>query len=292
MTHLMLGLMLAASLTGQVAGVQPPAPVPVPQPNSRTQPARSVDVRNNYTVGPTDVLKVTVFNETDLTGSFRIDDDGSISYPLLGRLAVAGRTVREIEDVLKKLLLNDFLRNPQVSVEVEQFRSRTIFIMGEVRAAGKYPLQGDMTLMEVLALAQSVTAEASSEILVLRPKDPNAVGPASPDEAVELLRVNLDDMKTGRLSANIPLQDGDTVFVPAAERFYVSGHIRNPGSFKYVRGMTVQQAITVAGGFTDRGSGRGIKVRRAQGDSQKLMNVKMTDIVLPGDTIIIRQRLI
>ena len=215
---------------------------------------------------------------------------GRSRIPLLGRLSVAGRTVRDIEDMLRKLLLDGYVRNPQVSVEVEQFRSHTIFIVGEVRNGGKYPLQGEMTLLEVLALAGSVTPEASSEISVLRPKSKSIIGPASPEDAVEILRANLEDMKTGKMSANIPLQDGDTIYVPPAERFYVSGLIRNPGSFKYVRGITVQQAIAVAGGLTERGSDRGVKLRRVTGDKQKLLNVKLTDIILPGDTIIVRQR--
>src|SRR5574341_940789 len=227
MTQFVFGFCVAVSLLSQT---------------TVAQPSRSTDTRSTYTVGVADVLKVTVFNEPDLTGSFRIDDDGSISYPLLGRVLVGGKTVREIEDILKKRLLDGYVRNPQVSVEVEQFRSRTIFIIGEVRNGGKYPLQGEMTLLEVLALAGSVTPEASSEILILRRRDKSVVGPASPDDPVEQLRANLDDMKSGRLSANIPLQDGDTVYVPTAERFYVSGHVRNPGSFKFTRGLTVQQA--------------------------------------------------
>jgi polysaccharide export outer membrane protein len=286
MTHFFLGVALLASVATQVPVVQ----VPVPAPTSPSQPSRSGDVRGTYTVGPTDILKVTVFNEPDLTVSLRIDDDGSISYPLLGRLSVGGRTVRDIEDMLRKLLLDGYVRNPQVSVEVEQFRSRTIFIVGEVRNGGKYPLQGEMTLLEVLALAGSVTAEASSEISVLRPKSKTIVGPASPDDAVEILRANLEDMKTGKMSANIPLQDGDTIYVPSAERFYVSGLIRNPGSFKFVRGITVQQAIAIAGGLNERGSDRGVKLRRVKGDKQTLIDVKLTDIIQPGDTIIIRQR--
>ena len=277
MTQLLFAILLAASQSTQATSAQP---------------SRLPDARSTYTVGARDVLRITVFNEAELTGSFRVDNDGSIAYPLLGRLQVGGKTARQIEETLRKLLLDGYVRNPQVSVEVDQFRSRTIFVIGEVRSAGKYPLQGEMTLLEVLALAGSVTTDASSEILVLRPRDPSVVGPVGPDDHVEQIRANLDDMKLGRLSANIPLQDGDTIYVPAAERFYVSGHVRNPGSFKLLRGMTVQQAIAVAGGLTDRGSNRRIKIRRVEGNEQKLIDVKLTDIVLPGDTIIIAQRLI
>lgn len=288
MTQLLLGVLLAASLAGQAAGIAAPAQ-PAPE---RPQAPRATDVRTNYTVGVTDVLKITVFNEEALTGSFRIDDDGSISYPMLGRISVAGKSVREIEEQIRTALLDGWVRRPEVAVEVEQFRSRTLFIMGEVRTPGKYPLQGDMTLLEVLALAGSVTSEASADVRILRPRDQKVDGPAKPDDSVEVLRVNLDDMNSGKMSANIVLQDGDTVYVPTAERFYVSGHVRTPGSFKFVRGLNVQQAIAVAGGLTERGSSRGIRVRRLVGNEQKLIEVKLTDLVEAGDTIIIRQRFI
>jgi polysaccharide biosynthesis/export protein len=277
MAQLLIAILLAASQSTRATSAPP---------------SRMPDARSTYTVGASDVLRITVFNEAELTGSFRIDNDGSIAYPLLGRLQVGGKTARQIEETLRKLLLDGYVRNPQVSVEVDQFRSRTIFVIGEVRSAGKYPLQGDMTLLEVLVLAGSVTTDASSEIVVLRPRDTSVVGPVGPDDHVEQIRANLDDMKLGKLSANIPLQDGDTIYVPTAERFYVSGHVRNPGSFKLLRGMTVQQAIAVAGGLTDRGSNRRIKIRRVEGNQPKLIDVKPTDIVLPGDTIIIAQRLI
>jgi polysaccharide export outer membrane protein len=287
MTQLLLGVLLAASLTGQAAGVAATAQKdPV-----RPQAPRGADTRN-YTVGVSDVLKVTVFNEAALTGSFRIDDDGSISYPMLGRISVAGKSVREIEEQIRTALLDGWVRRPEVAVEVEEFRSRTLFIMGEVRTPGKYPLQGDMTLLEVLALAGSITSEASTDVRILRPRDEKAQGPAKPDDSVEVLRVNLDDMNSGKMSANIVLQDGDTVYVPTAERFYVAGHVRAPGSFKFVRGLNVQQAIAVAGGLTERGSNRGIKIRRLVGNEQKLIDVKLTDLVKAGDTIIIRQRFI
>jgi polysaccharide export outer membrane protein len=287
MTQLLLGVLLAGSLSGPVAG----AAASAQQEPQRPQVPRATDARSNYTVGVSDVLKIMVFNEEALTGSFRIDDDGSISYPMLGRIHVAGKSVREIEEQIRTALLDGWVRRPEVAVEVEQFRSRTLFIMGEVRTPGKYPLQGDMTLLEVLALAGSVTTEASSDVRILRPRD-KTEGPAKPDDSVEVVRVNLDDMNSGKMSANIVLQDGDTVYVPTAERFYVSGHVRTPGSFKFVRGMNVQQAIAVAGGLTDRGSSRGIKIRRLVGTEQKLIDATLTDLVEAGDTIIIRQRFI
>lgn len=251
-----------------------------------------------YTVGPADVLKVIVFNEVQLSGSFRVEPDGSIVYAVLGRLAVAGRTEREIAALIEKELANGWLNKPQVAVQVEQFRSRTIFVAGEVRTPGKYPLQGDSTLLEVLALAGSITATASNEVVVVRPKSPDArATPTLPDSGAEseVIRVDLQDIEQGRISSNISLQDGDTVFVPRAEKFYISGHVRSPGAYAYIKGMTIQQAIAVAGGVSERGSTRGIKVRREvkPGSGEYVeVDVRLTDQIRPNDTIVVRQRYI
>ncbi|MDP1569817.1 MAG: polysaccharide biosynthesis/export family protein [Vicinamibacterales bacterium] len=283
-THFVALALLAVVAQGAVA---PQAPQPL-APTSTT-----TDL--NYKLGSQDLIRVTVYDEAALSGQFRIDADGSISYPILGRVEVGGMTVREVEARLTELLQDGYVRRPQVSVGIEQYRSRSIFIMGEVRSPGKYPLAGEVTLLEVLALAGSFTPTASSEIIVLRPQDPaRTETPAMPDDeaAAEILRVNRDDLQAGRLASNLILQDGDTIFVPVVERFYITGHVRTPGTYVLEKGMTVQQAIAVAGGLTERGSNRRIKVRRQiKGEFQEL-SIQLTDPVLPGDTIMIAQRLI
>ena len=251
-----------------------------------------------YTIGPADVLKILVFNEEQLSGSFRVEPDGSIVYAMLGRMHVAGRTEREVATIIEKELANGWLNKPQVAVQVEQFRSRTIFIAGEVRTPGKYPLQGDNTLLEVLALAGSITSNASNEVVVVRPKSATSRGmPTLPDSGddAEVIRVDLQAIEQGRMASNISLHDGDTVFVPRAEKFYISGHVRSPGAYAYTKGMTIQQALAVAGGVSERGSTRGIKVRRETkpGSGEYVeISVGLTDPIRPNDTIVVRQRYI
>lgn len=277
----LIAVLTASALTSLVAKQQ-----------SATQPSPT------YTVGPTDVLKIVVFDEEQLSGSYRVEADGSIVYAMLGRLHVAGRTERDIATVIEKLLADGWVNKPQVAVQVEQFRSRTIFIAGEVRTPGKYPLQGDNTLLEVLALAGSITANASNEVVVVRPRTPEARNmPTLPDagEAAEVIRIDLQGIEQGRMAGNIHLQDGDTIFVPRAEKFYISGHVRTPGAYPYAKGMTIEQAIAVAGGLTDRGSNRRIKVRRETKPGSGIyidVSVKLNDPVKPNDTIVIPQRLI
>jgi polysaccharide export outer membrane protein len=249
---------------------------------------------DSYRVGSSDELKIIVFDEPALSGAFRVDADGSIPYSLVGRVVVTGLTVREIEQLLTKRLLDGYVRQPRVTVEVSQFRSRKVFIMGEVRTPGQYALDGDVTLLEVLALAGALSESAGDQISVRRSKEPSgSIGAALPEDprTVEVVRVSLADLQAGRMSSNLVLEDGDTIIVPAAPRVFVTGHVRTPGAVVLRGRLTVQQAIALAGGFTERGSNRGIKIRRevAPGKFEEI-DVRLTDFVQANDTIVVRQR--
>lgn len=250
-----------------------------------------------YVVGPTDVLAIRVFDEPQLSDKFTVDTDGSITYALVGRVMVGGKTVREIEEHLTKLLSDGFLNRPRVSVEVAQYRSRSIFVLGEVRTPGKYQIDNAVTLLEVIANAGSLTAAAGDTIIVRRQKDARApvTGPTVPgqDTGIEIMRISYSDLREGKMLSNIVLQDGDTLFIPEAERFYINGYVRTPGSYVIKPGLTVQQAISLAGGLTERGTLRRLKIIRKDKDGKEVeIDGKATDLVRPNDTIKVAQRLI
>lgn len=281
-------LLLVALVAGQAAAAtQPVTPAP-----SQSQ------VVSSYVVGPADVLGIKVFGEDALSNKYTVDTDGSITFPLLGRVEVSRKTTRQIEEALTKMLAGDFLRRPQVSVEVAQYRSRSIFVIGEVRSPARYTIEGPMTLLEVIAEAGSTTPAASDTIIVQRYKEGMAAAvtaPAMPDDdrSVEVLRVSLEDLRAGRLAANLLLQENDTIIVPPAPLVYVSGYVKQPGSFPIRPGMTVRQAITEAGGVSERGSTRGIKIVRKDKTGKEVeIDADMSTLVQPNDTIKIRARLI
>ena len=288
MLYTLLSLVLV--LTGQAAA--PGQAVKTPEPAIQSaSPA-------TYQIGATDVLGIKVFGEEALSNNYTVDSDGSITFPLLGRVQVGGKTTREIEDHLIALLAAGYIRKPQVSVEIAQYRSRSIFVIGEVKSPGRYTINGPQTLLEVIAHAGSTTPTASDTIIVQRYRDGIAAAvsvPALPGDAqsAEIFRVSLTELREGRLNVNILLQDSDTIIVPPAERFYVTGFVRQPGSFVLRPGMTVRQAIAEAGGITERGSNRGIKIIRKDKDGKEIeLDADMADLVNPNDTIRIRQRLI
>jgi polysaccharide export outer membrane protein len=247
----------------------------------------------NYVVGPADILRVTVFNESQLSGAFRIENDGHFNYPFLGRIKASGLTVAGVATLLKQGLANGYLRDPQVTVDVDVFRSQSVFVMGEVRTPGKYVLSGAVTLLDALAQAGATTPAAGDEVLVLHPISRAFNAPTLPGQGeAEIEHVNLREIEDGKLSRNVTIRDGDTIFVPKVDRFFVIGMVRNAGSYPLERNMTVLQAISTAGGINERGSNRRLKIIRIVDDKRKAIDAKPTDIVQAGDTIVVPQRLL
>jgi polysaccharide export outer membrane protein len=270
-------------LSSSIVFAQPPtAPAPVP-----VQQA-------DYLVGPQDVLTITVWDQADLSGKFTVETDGSFTFPLIGRIQAGGLSLRQIETELKKKLADGYFKNPQLTVAVDTYRSQRVFITGEVRTPGTYTLTGDMSLIEALSRAGSTTQFAGNECVIVRAaggKTPS--GPLLPNqtENATSIRVDLKELQSGGVSQNVQLKDGDTIFVPAAETVYVFGHVRTPGAYPLRnKDTTVLQALSLAGGVTDRGATNRIKIVRIVNGKKTEIKVSLTDIVRPGDTIMVPER--
>jgi len=249
---------------------------------------------SSYLVGADDQLAITVVEEPELSGTFRVDSDGAFSYPYLGRVRAQGLTLAALQNFLATRLRDGYIRNPQVRVEITQFKSQFVYVIGQVRTPGKIPMTGgSMTLLEALALAGSPTASASNEVIVVHPRRPNTSGATPTVDATtegETIRVNRKDLELGKAGQDIVLRDGDIINVPDAQKFFVQGAVRNPGYYVLDPGMTVQQAIVLAGGLNERGSDRGITVTRLVNGRQTEVAVRLDDKVQPNDVIQIRNR--
>jgi polysaccharide export outer membrane protein len=277
---------------------QPPAP-PVPAPGTIYKPdfeipkvegsggqtkTETPGATEGYVIGPQDNLSIIVSDETELTGKYRVDTDGTISMPYLSRVPLAGLSLAEAQDKITALLKAGFIRNPQVRIEVDQFKARNVLVTGEVRTPGKVTLPGTtMSLLEALALAGSPTQNASNDVLVMHPPKPG-------EKAPEPIMVNRKDLELGKVGRDLVLQDGDIVNVPVAKRFYISGFIKNPGSFVLDTGMTVAQAIILAGGLNDRGSDRRITIIRSESGKSVEIPAKLEDRVQPNDEVKVKSR--
>src|SRR6266511_5053173 len=237
-----------------------------------------------YVIGPRDSLLVVVTDETELSGKFSVDVDGTITLAYLNRVKVAGLTLSEAQARVTALLKDgSILRNPQVRIEVDQFKSRKVTVTGEVRTPGPVGMNAStMTLLEALALAGSPSSNASNDVIVQhKPKNP---GDPEPPPII----VNRKELELGR--SDIPLQDGDVINIPIAKRFYISGFVKNSGSYVLDTGTTVSQAVIMAGGLAERGTDRRIKVMRVVNGKTVEISVELDDKVQPNDEIKISAR--
>jgi polysaccharide export outer membrane protein len=249
----------------------------------------------DYLVGAQDVLTITSYDQADLSGKFTIEADGTFTYPLIGRFKAGGLTLRAVEEGLKTRLKDEgFFKNPQITVAVELYKSQKVFIVGEVRVPGTYTLSGNMNLVEALARAGSTLPTASGEAVIVHAGQ-DAAGPVIPTKDPDdpnLVRVNLRELENGAFSQNAQLRDGDTIFVPRAESIYVFGQVKNPGAYalQQQKNTTVLQALSLAGGVTDRGATGRVNIIRIVNAQKKEIRVQLTDFVQPGDTIVVPER--
>jgi polysaccharide biosynthesis/export protein len=252
------------------------------------------DAQRLYIVGPNDVLTITVYNQEKLSGKFVVEADGTFAYPLLGRVAAGGLSIRAVEDKVRQGLADGFLKDPQITLTVDQYRSQQIFVMGEVKQPGPLPFTGSMTLIEALARAGSITERAGTEALIVHSGTGAAAAPApmpsGNSAGGDATRVDLQKLQSGALAQNFTLRPGDTIFVPRAETVFVSGNVRMPGEYVIRAGMTVRQALALAGGVTERGSTRRVQIIRLVNGKETTIAGDLQKTVEAGDTIVVNER--
>jgi polysaccharide export outer membrane protein len=301
-TNLFVSVVVAVALTGapcplqaQTPAQQTPSPTqPPPKPYKPDFEIPKSDalgglprqgnpvVGETYVIGPQDQLQITVTDESEMSGKYRVDTDGSITFPYLQRVPLAGLTLADAQTKIAQLLQAGYLRNPQVRVDVDQFKSRRVMVSGEVRIPGPVTMAGTtMTLLEALAAAGSPTQNASNDVIVVHPTKPG-------EKPSETITVSRKDLELGR--TDVTLQDGDIINVPQAKRFYISGFVKNTGYYVLDSNTTISQAIVLAGGLMDRGSDRRIKVNRMIKGKMTEISVELTDKVLENDEIKIPSR--
>jgi polysaccharide export outer membrane protein len=273
-----LGIALAVLQIASVSGAQAP--------------------QGEYVVGPNDVLAITVVDQPQLTGKYIVRADGTFTFPLIGRLQAGGLSVQSVETDVHDRLAKGYLKDPQIAVSVDQYRSQQIFVIGEVRQPGSFQFTGSMSVIEALARAGSTTERAGAEAVIVRPTsgappaDAAAVARAqnAKDKDTDVIRVNLQNLQSGTLSQNVVLRSGDTIFVPRAESVFVSGLVRTAGEYVIRKGMTVRQVLALAGGVSERGSTRRIQIIRQVDGVENTIGANLQDAVRPGDTIVVRER--
>ena len=233
-------------------------------------------------LGPGDSVSVQVSGQPEVTNVY-VGEDGTINLPFVGNVAVGGVSpVEASARVAKALKDGGYFVDPHVTIIVTQARSQLVSVLGEVNTTGRFPITPRTTIVELLAQAGGVKETASDTGYVLRS-----------DESGHISRypVKLNGLTDLREVLPTPtLLGGDSLLVPRAENYFVSGEVTTPGKYPIEPGMTVIQAIARAGGINDRGSERRIQVKRLGKDGQyQVIHVKPSDIVQPDDIIRVKE---
>ena len=231
-----------------------------------------------YILGEGDLLHITVYDNVDLTTDARVGGDGQISFPLIGSVKLGGITISQAEKKIASLLNDSYLVNPQVSVFISEYKSKKATVLGEVKMPGLYELNSDVTLLEIISKAGGLTENAGDDVVIKR-RSP------SPGVEGESVSVNLKALNQGGEVANVPVQDGDRIYVARAGFVYVTGEVRNPGKFKYEPGMTVMKAIALAEGCADKAAPDRTKLIRKKDGVDSSSIVKMDTLVQPDDVV-------
>lgn len=240
-------------------------------------------VPTEYQLGPADVVKISVYQNPDLAVEARIADSGQISYPLLGQVAVAGLSVQAAESKIAKLLRDGgFVRNAQVSIFVLQLRSAQVSVLGQVGRPGRYPIETlGLKASEMIALAGGVVPGAADVVEVVGIREGKPVH----------FDVDLPTLvKSNGAGIDPVVAGGDMLYVDRAPVVYIYGEVQRPGAFRLERGMSLLQGLALGGGLTSRGTERGIRIHRRNGDGAvRIVEPTMTDLLERDDVVYVKE---
>jgi polysaccharide biosynthesis/export protein len=246
--------------------------------------AASAPAPADYRLGAGDVIRITVYQNPDLSLEARVGESGMISYPLLGSIRLGGLSVGDAEKRIADGLRNgNFVKQPQVSILLAEVRGNQVSVLGQVNRPGRFPIEvAEMRLTDMLAVAGGVAVTGGELVTVVGVRD------SKPYRIeVNLLDVFADGQ---RAKYDIRVQDGDVIWVDRAPVVYIYGETQKPGQLRLERDMTVLQALATGGGLTQRGTERGVRVHRRSRDGKiQIIQPTMDDVLVPGDVVYIRE---
>ena len=258
---------------------------------------------NDYAIGPGDVLEINVAGVEEIKNiSERVTGDETISLPFVGVIPTRGLTDKTLRSEIRRRLETNYVRNPQVSLFVKEFRSRQVAVIGAVQKPGLYNLASSAdTLLSMISQAGGTTAAAAERILFIPAE------PAEPDKAKEIvsampvqmlsqdpspmilkiaepLVISLDGVnKRGQQRyLNMPARPGDIVMIPGAGEVLVQGWIAKPGSYKITPGLTVLGAVAAAGGTAFPADESAVELIRTNAAGHKSKVIANLDAIKNG----------
>ena len=270
-----------------------PTPVQIPPSSqnpqvTRVPPGTPATQSPGYRIGPEDVLAISVWDNKDVDNVVFVRPDGKVSLPIVGEVQAGGLTVGELIDKLNEEYGRS-IKGAQVTVIVKEIRSRTVFFVGGFGKAGAMQLTQELSLLQGISVMGGVTPAGDLEAaFVLRDGKP--------------IPVNLGRLMKGDISQNLTLQPGDTVVVPIADVAYIQGEVKKPGAIRITKELTIVEAISMAGGFTDLAAPKRVTLLRGSSTQKENIRVNVDEMIKdpkaapdirlkPNDILIVPQRL-
>jgi len=236
-------------------------------------------------IGTGDQIRVDVFGNADMSTTTTVAADGTIRLPLVGAVTVGGASPTEAASTIEAAYRNgDYLVDPHITVTVVQSSSQRVSLLGEVRNPGRYPIESNTTVLDLIALAGGLTEKGSDIVYILRPDG----------TGTKQLTVNTRNFLASRQPGSAPtetLQGGDSVVVPKGT-FFINGQVTSPGEYRIEGELVLFEAIARAGGVTALGSASRVEIRRRAPDGKYLdLKGKKNMRIEPGDVIKVKERL-
>jgi polysaccharide export outer membrane protein len=238
--------------------------------------AQDATVSQEYVLGAGDVVEVSVVGRDDFKTRARVRTDGAIILPFLGEVPAANKTPSELgETVQAALKAGGYYANPIVNVEMVSYTSRYVTVLGLAAKPGLVPIDRPYRISEILARVGGA-GEGAADYLVLT----SAAG--------QERRLGIEAIATGGPSEDPFVTEGDKVYIPRAEQFFIYGQVKTPGAYPMMSEPSLRKAIARGGGITATGSDRKIQVFRK---GQEVRGLALSEAIQPGDVIVVGERL-
>jgi len=248
--------------------------------------AGAQDAQPEYVLAAGDNIRVTVFQNPDLTVETRVTENGTISYPLVGSVRVGGMTIPSAEQTIAKALKDGgFIQQPQVNIALLQNRGNQVSVLGAVNRPGRFPLETfNIRLSEMIAIAGGVSATGSDVAILTGTRNGKPIR-----QEIDMAAMFLDK----KSDSDVFVVAGDVIYVHRQPMFYIYGEVQRPGSHRVERGMTVRQALAQGGGPTARGTDWRLRVYRRGTDGKvETLVPELDDVIRADDVLYVRESLL
>lgn len=238
-----------------------------------------------YKLGAGDLVRITVYQNPDLSLEARVAESGVVSYPLLGNIQIGGLTLGQAEQtVAEGLRRGNFVKQPQVSMLVVQVKGNQASVLGQVNRPGRFPIEvADMRVSDLLAMAGGITTLGADTLTLVGTRNGQP------------FRKQLDlpsIFRSDKREDDVLVQNGDVVYVERAPTIFIYGEVQKPGAIRLERSMTVMQGLAAGGGLTLRGTERGLRVHRKDADGKvQIVQPRMDETLREGDVVYVRESL-